>query len=264
MAASDRHYKRILLVGDLHANVGEVRGVVDTAVEEGADLIVQVGDLGYWPRVDVGQQFLAALDKRLRKKALDLWFVDGNHEDHESLGSARRGPGLTRIYGERVYYVPRATRIELWPGVAGTQWLFLGGAVSVDRAWRLPGRDWFADEVPTDAQVAAAIAGGPADVVVAHEAPTGGAWLGQRLAARAGHWPAAEIRAAGQFQDRLRQVCDAVRPAHWWHGHHHVEYEDRIGDCAVHGLACDNRPTPELTRLVDACGRPLDEPSDEG
>jgi len=149
------------------------------------------------------------------------------------------------------------------PGVPETEWLFLGGAVSVDRAWRTPGWDWFSEEIPTDAQVEAAIAGGPADIVVAHEAPTGGAWLGRRLAASAADWPEPEVWAAGRFQDRLREVFDAVRPNHWYHGHHHVSYSERLGVATIHGLASDGAPLAELTRLVDSWGRPIQEDDDD-
>jgi hypothetical protein len=148
------------------------------------------------------------------------------------------------------------------PGVPGTAWLFLGGAVSVDRAYRTAGWDWFPEEVPGDAQLAAAADGGPADVVVAHEAPAGGAWLGRRLRAGAADWPEREIVAAGQFQKKLRLVFDAVRPGHWWHGHHHIAYEERLDGAVIHGLACDEMPLFELTHLVDAYGRSLEEGED--
>lgn len=59
--------------------------------------------------------------------------------------------------------------------VGGRRVLSLGGATSVDKAWRKPGVSWWPDEEITDAQVKAALMGAandePADLMLTHETP---------------------------------------------------------------------------------------------
>lgn len=47
----------------------------------------------------------------------------------------------------------------------------LGGATSVDKAQREQGVNWWPDEDITDEQVAEAIAGGSAELMLTHESP---------------------------------------------------------------------------------------------
>lgn len=51
-------------------------------------------------------------------------------------------------------------------------WLALG-AISVARRWRTPGRSWWAEERISRNDADAAIAGGPVNVMVSHDAPNG-------------------------------------------------------------------------------------------
>ncbi len=82
---------RALLVGDLHANTGAAFEVLDHAAEIGADLVLQVGDYGWWPRADWGRKCIRKVDRRLALRGLDLWWVDGNHEDFDRLNAL---PGM--------------------------------------------------------------------------------------------------------------------------------------------------------------------------
>jgi hypothetical protein len=121
------------------------------------------------------------------------------------------------------------------------RWLALGGAHSVDRPWREPGTSWWHEETITDLDVARAVAGGPADVLVSHDCPSGVDIPG--LADTAHLWPAEEIVAAEAHRARLREVADVVRPRSIWHGHFHRRYSADAdlgyGAVAVSGLDCD-------------------------
>lgn len=161
--------KRVLAVGDLHANTSSALAVIDHAVAMDADLILQVGDFGWWPRDQQGRSFLRKVEKRLARHDLDLWWIDGNHEDFQSLA----GRGLTddgrRQVDEHIWHLPRGIRWQWGTSV----WVAVGGAVSVDKAYRAEGKTWFTDEELTENEADQIIAAGPADVVVAHDAPLG-------------------------------------------------------------------------------------------
>lgn len=66
-----------------------------------------------------------------------------------------------------VWLFPRPARLT----IDGRSVLSLGGGTSVDRGSRIEGLTWWPDEAITDEHVAAAIAGGPANLVLAHESP---------------------------------------------------------------------------------------------
>jgi hypothetical protein len=103
---------------DTHGNVSWLQRVVfAVAVETSADLIVQVGDFGWWPRVITGDAFISVA----RSAPVPLWWIDGNHEDHAQLATAiddAGGPSEdgTVGLGGALSFVPRGTRF-VWDGV---------------------------------------------------------------------------------------------------------------------------------------------------
>jgi hypothetical protein len=86
--------------------------------------------------------------------AIPVYAIDGNHEDFRLLKEATKfGEELacvTEVAPNR-FYVPRGTVLEL----DGKRIAFMGGAASVDKAFRLKnGWHWFEDENITPADVA--------------------------------------------------------------------------------------------------------------
>jgi hypothetical protein len=67
----------------------------------------------------------------------------------------------------RLYHLPRGYRWK-WHG---RRWLACGGGVSLDRACRRGGIDWWPQEEISDLQEAALIGAGVADVMVCHDCP---------------------------------------------------------------------------------------------
>ncbi len=127
---------RVLLVGDTHANIRWLtRTVIPSAVRKNADLILQVGDFGWWPGNDVGDAFIAPA----RQSPVPFWWIDGNHEHHDDLVRRRDAAGLDRVeplpLGGNLTHLPRGARLDL-DGVRG---LVCGGAHSIDRQLRNPG-----------------------------------------------------------------------------------------------------------------------------
>lgn len=260
---------RILLVGDLHANTGAALAVIDHAHQLGADLIIQVGDFGFW-RDQQGRTFLRKIAKRLELHNLQLWWVDGNHESYELLKSLPIQPDGTRwlrdVHGDfspTIRQLPRGYRWQ-W---GTTQWLAVGGAVSVDRDRRTEGIDWFPEEELTDTQVDAIIADGPADIIVAHDAPLGVPFLRRHLGQdkpawrRDSPWPVGRLIASDEHQRRLRRLVDAVGARELIHGHHHIRYTDTLttahGEVRVEGLGMDLDPLTARCIFLDQNGKQI-------
>jgi len=242
---------RVLLAGDWHGNLGWALRVVDHAADVHAEVIVHVGDFGIW-QGSAGMKYLRRLDQRLTERGLTLVFIDGNHENFDLLDTyPRRRDGTAEIL-PTITHLPRGYRWS-WHDQS---WLALGGATSVDRDLRTPGRDWWAREEITMAQATAAAGGGHADVLICHDAPAGVAALEARLALNALGLPADVLRGSQSHRELLRGVVEKVSPEHLWHGHYHWAYRDELvlGDghrVQVRGLDMDGTTMAANTEILD-------------
>lgn len=100
------------------------------------DVVVQVGDFGV-DKFFANPDYLKKLFEKIKYK---LIFIDGNHEHFPTIGMWNKD-SLTEI-APNVFYAPRGLVMELEGYLVG----FLGGAESVDKAWRTIGKDWFPEE----------------------------------------------------------------------------------------------------------------------
>jgi hypothetical protein len=232
---------RILVAGDWHGNrqwaLNVIKRVPQLLAGERARLILQLGDFGIWPGSG-GRSYLNAVSAALRQVDAELWFVDGNHEDFSELARLagdQRQDGRVAV-APRTYHLPRGHRWE-WHG---RRWLACGGAVSVDKALRRAGYDWWPQEEITAEQEAAVSAAGTTEVLVCHDCPSGVAHAFPRPPAE---WDAADLARSQAHRARLQRITDAVRPAYLMHGHLHRAYQRSCdfgyGAVQVTGLGTD-------------------------
>jgi hypothetical protein len=233
---------RILVAGDWHGNPDWAINVIGRVPQLLPDarprLVLHLGDFGIWPGTE-GQRYLSAVSTILDQVGAQLWFVDGNHEDFPQLAElAARGtvPGGRVAVRPNVFHLPRGHRWA-WHG---RTWLACGGGVSLDRATRREGLDWWPQEEITAAQEAAVVAGGPADVLVCHDCPAG---VPHAFPPPPSEWSAADLARNDAHRERLQRITDAVQPAHLMHGHLHRAYQRACdfgyGPVQVTGLAAD-------------------------
>lgn len=235
--------ERIALAGDWHMNGDYAERAIASAKDQGADVILHLGDFGY----TFSRGFLRQVSTELAHAGIPLLFVDGNHEDFGRLYRWPVGPsGLRKITGG-VWHLPRGFRWE-WSGV---RFLSLGGAHSVDRPFRVPGVSWWKEEVITDEQAGPVMAAGRADVLIAHDCPGGVNIPGLQPDL----FPPLEILRAEEHRGLLRRVVDVVRPRRIWHGHYHQSYSQIVdfgyGPTTVVGLDCDGGAIKNNVQVVD-------------
>ena len=234
--------RRILVAGDWHGNedwaVSVIRRVPSMLAGEPRRLILQLGDFGVWPD-RVGRRYLTRISALLAEVDAELWFIDGNHEDFPQLArlASDRTPDGRVVVRPRLFHLPRGYRWT-WHGL---RWLGCGGGVSLDRAVRTEGVDWFPAEEITDAQEAAVIAAGHADVLVSHDCPAGVAHtFGRpRRGGTRPTWPVRRTPAAAAAHRGRRPAVPLM------HGHLHRTYQRSCdfgyGPVQVTGLDADNR-----------------------
>ncbi|GAB2472313.1 metallophosphoesterase family protein [Jatrophihabitans fulvus] len=250
----------IAIAGDWHGNLHRALEVVGVAHEHSAPVVVQVGDFGFWRAGPSTDRYISRINRRLADYGMHLMWVDGNHEDHHRLARlpVDGATGLRKITN-RIWHIPRGARFT-WRGYS---WMGLGGAASVDRRRRTPGRDWWPEETLSDADVEHASRPGDVDVMICHDAPAG-----VRIPGIDGPsvWPREDIARSRLNRAQLRRVVDAVQPAALYHGHYHVRTVDRLehsaGTTTVRGLAADDSTLSDNVMLIDPSGLPL--PPDQG
>lgn len=132
-------------LGDIHGAFGRITEIAKRKLLGPGDTLIQVGDKG------VQKRFLSPEWARLNLSfPFRVLFIDGNHEDYNVINGWSKTE-LTEV-APNTFYAPRGYVME----IEGKLFGFLGGAESVDKAWRVksgPNRDWFWEERITDADV---------------------------------------------------------------------------------------------------------------
>lgn len=200
--------KNYVFVGDTHGDLEFVERAAMLAREHAAEM-VQLGDWGFlWP----GHDQLQELSDVLVGLGVTMRAIDGNHDDHPRLRKlVRRNTAAT--IAPNVIYQPRGS---VHQDEDGTRLLFLGGAPSIDRASRTPGRSWWPEETITDEEASRArSAKKPIHVLVTHDAP----------AFPPGFTPKGSPgyqREQRLSMDRINMLVKRHRPELHVHGHWHV------------------------------------------
>lgn len=255
------------MAGDTHGNTAWVVGeLYPRARNLGADLILIVGDFGYWEHEQAGIDFLDDLDDTAQQYEIPTYFLRGNHDKLslllEKYGDKRASGGFIAVR-PNVLFIPDG-HIWYWDDVSCRAF---GGAYSVDKNYRLkkerkrlikakyreaarvkeglPARPvpptagtlWFPEEELTDAEYDGLLGAdsGPIDIIFSHDVPHG---------VNTGLPPHNDLGVA-RNRNWLRRLMHIHQPRLWLHGHLHHRYTDtvRCGDndawTKVIGLAPD-------------------------
>lgn len=123
----------IYALGDIHGTMAKLKWMRQFLQPE--DIVIQVGDFGFYN--DVLNEFHNTFPKGYTCK---LYAIAGNHEDYSLIDSWSK-TDITDV-GGNLFHVPRGYVMEYM----GKRMGFIGGAESIDRAWRKEGYDWFPQE----------------------------------------------------------------------------------------------------------------------
>lgn len=208
-----------LLAGDWHGSFAQAEKVIRFAKEIGVDTIFQVGDFGIWQN---DKKFLNQMQQLLKSFEIELYFIDGNHENFVMLYEKKILEDGTRYVRDNITYVPRGYRWD-WHGMT---FLALGGAASIDKRHRVEGRSWWPEEYLTEEDILTAQSGGPVDVMITHDSPFGAPntitddTYGQLGAVK--YFGKDALHYCTIHRKLLQRVTDVTAPRILIHGHYHA------------------------------------------
>lgn len=262
---------KILLVGDVHGNHAWLDSVYVYASEKEANIIVQLGDLGWgWPQKNQKYPPKLVLERHINacvaKTKIPFWFLAGNHDNWNRLPpdcesfepvllhplddrASALGFELGEDHDLGITYIPRGA-VWQW---GSCKFGALGGALSIDKAYRLqyyPYTYW-ERELPPPCAVENLLEAGPLDVLLCHDAPLGPDIFSHH---RDDYYKFPE---SYKVRSQLRDIVDVCQPKYVFHGHHHVRYGEYLctyedgSECIVEGLDCDGSDIPYGTKLLE-------------
>lgn len=189
-----------VVIGDVHGKTSDLCWMLEHNPKLSGHLCFQLGDMGLGFRGVI-------LPEQPRDRFL---FTRGNHDSPEV---CRAHPNYAGDYGY----------------LADHEMFFLGGAWSIDQAWRVEGVSWWRDEElsATDLNKALQLYGeSKPRYVVTHEAPSSAAI--SILSTLSIHKDPA-ICANTRTSQVLQQMLELHAPEEWIFGHYHVNYQFIFG-----------------------------------
>lgn len=232
-------FKKVLFVGDTHGDLENALGLVEEAVLTECEAIFVMGDFGFWEHTEEGEEFLDVLNRKLYENGKILFFVDGNHENHFLLKKDYHTEGNTTADGFHpirncILHSPRGNHF-IWNGIS---FVTLGGAFSIDKAFRVEGRSWWYDELITIADMKKIKnLGIKADILLSHDAP---------IEVKNGYFRM--IHKNTFFESNCNRECISeaatiLKVKMIIHGHYHFRHSEIIKlndrDVIVEGLDCE-------------------------
>lgn len=189
--------KKILFIGDVHGKWDQYARILEIYHPEHS---VQVGDFGIG-FANEEPEHLEQVRYAMDNFGSDNRYIRGNHDNPQACADDPR-------------WIPDATYDE------ETGIFYLGGALSIDRAWRIEGSTWWAnEELSYDAlfQAIDLYEQAKPRIVVSHEVP-------ESVVHLFFNWYQKE-----QFTSRTRHALDSMRTIHepeihiFGHWHHSVD-----------------------------------------
>lgn len=218
----------IHITGDIHGAIFErftmeaMPGEDNWGVD---DKLIVLGDFGliFYPKIE---RFLfeRQLEKKnleyLESKPYEILFIDGNHENFDRLFAEseekERYGGTVRRIGRNIYWLQRG---QIYT-IEDKTFFCMGGAYSIDKAWRQEGISWWQQESPSGKEYKLATdnlisAGRKVDYILTHTCP-------QVFIPIMGH--AADPHDF-ELTSFLNWIWYEIEFKHWYFGHWHIDKE---------------------------------------
>lgn len=209
----------IYITGDTHGEVSRFQEIQEQYRLNENDMLIVAGDFGCI--FGLGKQDQNKLDV-LAKLPYTILFIDGNHECFPQIFSCPE----EMWNGGRVHRI-RPNILHLMRGqvfdIDGMCIFTMGGGYSIDQIYRVPGRSWWPEEMPSDEEYAEAWEnlkrhGNRVDVIVSHAAPE----ETMQMFVQTGEISHRFMR-EGRLNVFLENVRQTIEHKYYYFGHMHLD-----------------------------------------
>ena len=192
---------KICFVGDVHGGFDNLEFIANNI---DCDIVMQLGDFGLW--TDCVNDLPTYYKRKYNKP---VYFVDGNHDNHDFLGKVKENHSDWKSgieLADNLVWMPRGSSLE----IAEKRFFFCGGADSIDKEYRLAyyPDTWWSGEIITEEILE--YASGRYDYVIAHDRPS---FVSESLLGNYGK--------IGESSDVLSRLWGSIEVNKWVNGHWH-------------------------------------------
>jgi hypothetical protein len=212
------------LLGDHHSNYDDlIRALLRRGLRGVRIIHVGDGEEGYPDSWDA--ETPERLDNAFAALEIQYLSIRGNHSNPRVFDGSVNLPNFKLLSDY--------TRLE----IDGQTWLFVGGAISIDRINRSPNETWWIEEE----MILDETRSQPADVLVTHTGPTSSVPPVSNFLLEYIHYEEQigcdtlfdELRDEAARHDRLFEL---VKPRQWYHGHFHRSATHQVDGCTIRQL----------------------------
>lgn len=210
----------IFVCGDIHGTLNIGKTVSFFRDYEGDltknDYLIICGDVAV---CGFSYEDEAQTRETLRNLPVTVLFCDGNHENFDKLNSyieEEWNGGLVHMIEDDIIHLMRGQVYE----IEGKKFFVFGGAFSVDRGYRVEGKTWFPEEIPTREEYSQGWKNlekenYKVDYVISHTAP-------YEVCSEMGFGSFDE---AAEQTKEFQRFADYIEFEEWYFGHFHVDEE---------------------------------------
>lgn len=206
---------KVIICGDIHGDWRQINTLIN---HKNPDVILQVGDFGWWPHFHntYGFSKKKKFDQfGIKNHSTKIAWIPGNHENWDDLKCITDYEPLE--IQDNITYCPFGTVLE----INNQKILCCGGAESIDKEWRKEGVSWWKGETITQGDMDN-LPDCDIDVVISHTAPRN--WI-----ENSGRYSMDKQRDPSSFA--LQLIFERYRPKKWFNGHFHYYMNAKIDGC---------------------------------
>ena len=181
------------------------------------EYIVILGDVGVCFHGGIKDEMVREELERIPSK--EVLFIDGNHENFEILNSyevEEWNGGKVHKISDKLIHLMRGQVYE----IEGKKIFTFGGGNSIDKQWRIEGRSWWREEMPSKEEYEEGLlnlekVGNKVDYIFTHTAPRE---ICKRMVKKM-------YSGEEELQDYLQRISETVDFKKWYYGHWHFDVD---------------------------------------